>query len=194
MRIGGLRKLSLIDFPGKTCAVIFTQGCNFRCSYCHNPELVYPESYTETIPFENILHFLKRRQGLLDGVVISGGEPTQQSDLIDRIRDLTFLGYAVKIDTNGSNPDILAEALAYVDYVAMDIKAPLGGSYRHICRVEVDNYNIGRSMMLLKSSGVRHEFRTTFDANLLTEADLADIRRIAGESKYTIQPRQYFKK
>lgn len=187
MKIGGLQKLSLIDYPGKTCAVIFTQGCNFRCSYCHNPELVYHDLFCEPIPFESVLGFLKERQGLLDGVVFSGGEPTIQEDLTDRICEVRSLGYTVKLDTNGSNPDILALALPHLDYVAMDIKAPLGGEYARISGVLVDNSDICRSILLIKASQVQHEFRTTFDKKLLNDTDIIKIKNLIGNSKFNLQ-------
>ena len=187
MKIGGLQKLSLIDYPGKTCAVIFTQGCNFRCSYCHNPELVYPEFFAEPIPFEHVYEFLKTKAGLLDGVVFSGGEPTLQEDLIDRIQDVRSLGHAVKLDTNGSNPDILSVVLPYLDYVAMDIKAPIGDKYARVCGTPVDDYNIRVSIFLIKASGIRHEFRTTFYKRLLESADIIKIKNLIGKSRFTLQ-------
>ena len=187
MKIGGLRKLSLIDYPAKTCAVIFTQGCNFRCAYCHNPELIYPERFSEPIPFERVYQFLKEKQGFLDGVVFSGGEPTLQDDLIDRICEVRSLGYAVKLDTNGSSPDILAEALPLVDYVAMDIKAPIGDKYARVCCAPVDDYGIRASILLIKASGIRHEFRTTFDKTFLNNADIVKIKSLAGNSKFNLQ-------
>ncbi|MFA6320335.1 MAG: anaerobic ribonucleoside-triphosphate reductase activating protein [Candidatus Omnitrophota bacterium] len=187
MKIGGLQKLSLIDYPGKTCAVIFTQGCNFRCSYCHNPELVYPELFAEPISFEHTYEFLKAKSGLLDGVVFSGGEPTLHGDLIERIRDIRSLGYAVKLDTNGSNPDVLSEVLPCLDYVAMDIKAPMGNKYTSICGMSVDDYDIRVSMLLIKASGIQHEFRTTFDRKLLENTDIAKIKSLAGGSKFNLQ-------
>jgi len=191
MKIGGLQKISLIDYFGKTCAVIFTQGCNFRCPYCHNPELVYPEHFTESIPFERVYEFLKTRTGLLDGVVFSGGEPTLQEDLIDRIQDVRSLGYAIKLDTNGSNPDTLSEVLPYLDYVAMDIKAPMGDKYARVCGLPVDDYDIRVSMFLIKASKIKHEFRTTFDKDLLENADIIKIKNLIGKSKFNLQKCAY---
>lgn len=190
MKIGGFQKLSLIDYPGKTCAVIFTQGCNFRCVYCHNPELIYPELFSEPILFEEIYEFLKERRGLLDGVVFSGGEPTLQEDLVERINDICSLGYSVKLDTNGSKPDVLSEALRCLDYVAMDIKAPLGDKYSRICGVPINN-NIQWSVFLIKASGVKHEFRTTFDKELLENMDIIRIKELVGNSKFNLQKRVY---
>lgn len=196
MKIGGFQKLSLIDYPGKTCAVIFTQGCNFRCVYCHNPELVYPELFSEPIPFEEIYEFLKEKRGLLDGVVFSGGEPTLHEDLLENVNDIRSLGYSIKLDTNGSKPDVLSELLPCLDYVAMDIKAPLGDKYSRICGLPV-NDNIQRSVFLIKASGVKHEFRTTFDKELLENMDIIRIKELAGNSKFNLQkcvhPKQYEK-
>jgi len=187
MKVGGLQKFSLIDYPGKTCAVIFTQGCNLRCSYCHNPELVYPNLFTAAIPFEDVYTFLEGKRGLLDGVVFSGGEPTLNGDLVEKIRAVRSLGYAVKLDTNGTNPDALAEALPHLDFVAMDVKAPLGEPYTRVCGVAVDDYDIRRSMFLIKASGIPHEFRTTFDEQALNDTDIPNIKRLSGNSKFTLQ-------
>lgn len=194
MKIGGLRKLSLIDYPAKSCAVIFTQGCNFRCAYCHNPELVYPDRFSGEIPFEDVYRFLEERRPFLDAVVFSGGEPTLQEDLVEKILEARVLGYAVKLDTNGSNPDILALALPHLDYVAMDVKAPLGALYTRVCGVPVDDFDIRRSMLLIKASGVAHEFRTTFDRKLLEDTDIVNIRASAGNSKFSLQECVYPKK
>lgn len=187
MKIGGFQKLSLIDYPGKTCAVIFTQGCNFRCVYCHNPELVYPELFSKLIPFKEICEFLKERRGLLDGVVFSGGEPTLQEDLVEKINDIHSLGYAIKLDTNGSRPDVIADLLPLIEYIAMDIKAPIGEAYSRICGIEVDDYDICRSILLIKASGIRHEFRTTFDKKLLNDLDMEKIKSISGNSVFHLQ-------
>ncbi len=111
MKIGGFQKFSLIDYPGKIAAVIFTQGCNFRCPYCHNPELVLPELFEKEIPFKEIMEFLKFRKEKLDGVVVTGGEPTLQADLSEVIRDIKNLGYSIKLDTNGTNPEVIKELI-----------------------------------------------------------------------------------
>jgi pyruvate formate lyase activating enzyme len=183
MRIGGFVKSSLIDYPGKVAAVVFTQGCNFRCPYCHNPDLVYPERFGELLDIEQIFDFLQRRRGLLDGVVFCGGEPTIQEDLPEAILRVRALGYAVKVDTNGSNPEMLAEVLPYVDYVAMDIKAPFGPDYSRACGVEVDDYEIRRSMLLIRASGVDYEFRTTCHPLYMPAEKVPEIRRILGHAE-----------
>lgn len=126
MEIGGLQKFSLIDYPGKISAVIFTRGCNFRCPYCHNPELVIPAFFTQGYAVDDIFAFFRSRREKLDGIVITGGEPTVQKDLIEFMSKVKALGFFLKLDTNGSNPGILKKviSLGLVDFVAMDIKAP----------------------------------------------------------------------
>jgi len=189
MKIGGFVKSSLVDYPGKVAAVIFTQGCNFRCAYCHNRRLVYPELFGEEIVFEEIFSFLEKRRSLLDGVVFCGGEPTLQDDLCEKILKVRSLGYAVKLDTNGSRPEILAEALPLLDYLAMDIKAPFGPGYSRVCGVEVDEWEISRSMLLIRASGVNYEFRTTVDPRFLSADDIVSIRAMLGKKEvYRISP------
>ena len=126
--IGGIQKTSLIDFPGKIAAVVFTQGCNFRCGYCHNPSLAVSSPHWENrLSHKDILSFLQTRIGKLDGIVISGGEPTIQSGLYDFIKEIKNMGFLVKLDTNGTNPQVLERLINdnLLDYIAMDIKAPL---------------------------------------------------------------------
>ena len=130
MQIGGLQKLTLIDYPGKVACTVFCVGCNFRCPWCYNPELVLPEKIKKQpiILEENFFKFLKSRKGLIEGVVISGGEPTIHKDLPKFCKKIKVLGYLIKLDTNGSNPEVLKKLIKnkLIDYVAMDIKAPLG--------------------------------------------------------------------
>jgi len=147
MLIGGFQRFSLIDYPGKICAIVFTQGCNFRCPYCHNPELVNPELFEAPIPEGNILSFLANRKGKLDAVEITGGEPTLQPDLMDFMSELKNHQYLVKLDTNGSNPGIISEAIErdLVDYLAMDVKAPLE-RYQEITNSGVDPAKIEHSI------------------------------------------------
>ena len=181
MKIGGLLKFTLIDFPGRPAAVIFTQGCNFRCRYCHNPELVYPHMFTEPVAEEEIDAFLKRRQGTLEGVVVSGGEPTLFDDLPQFLSKLKSMGYAVKLDTNGTRPDMLKEIIdnKLVDFIAMDLKAPLE-KYALITGVEFNMSIIQQSMDLIRSAGIGYEFRTTYDKEVLTDADIEAISQMAG--------------
>ncbi len=190
MRIGGIQKTSMIDFPGYVSAVVFTQGCEWRCAYCHNPSLVVPREYSETVSETQVLRFLKRRVGRLKGVVISGGEPTLQSDLTEFIQKVRELGYAVKLDTNGSNPGLLRELIRddMVDYIAMDVKAPLD-SYQMVTCSRASKEDIRSSIWLLKSSGIDYEFRTTAVPGLHTLKELkaiADLLR--GADRYVIQP------
>jgi pyruvate formate lyase activating enzyme len=175
MTIGGLQKVSLIDYPEKISAAIFTQGCNFRCSYCHNRDLVYPHLFKEPIPENEILSFLENRKGLLDGVVVTGGEPLLQPDLEDFLQEVRVMGYQIKLDTNGSMPDRLEELLrkGLVDYIAMDYKAPLR-AYGRITGVEIDKKRIVRSLEIITGSGLSYEIRTTVFSGL-GMSDLLDM-------------------
>ena len=175
MRIGGFVPVSLCDYPCRVAAVIFTQGCNFRCPFCHNGGLI-PDDAAATSGDE-VLRFLERRRRVLTGVVVSGGEPTLQPDLIDFCRTLKSLGYAVKLDTNGSRPDVLAALLAegLVDYVAMDVKAP-ASAYDRLTGVRTPMARLWESMNLVAASGLPHQFRTTYVQPLLSADDLAAIR------------------
>ena len=188
MKIGGLIKFTLIDFPGRPAAVIFTQGCNFRCRYCHNPELVYPHLFTETVSDEEIFAFLQRRQGSLEGVVVSGGEPTLHDDLPAFIARIKALGYAVKLDTNGSRPEMLQELFdkKLLDYIAMDLNAPLD-KYSLITGVETNPEIIRKSMDLIRQSGLAYEFRTTYDKEVLTEADIDALKALTQDTCFRVQ-------
>ncbi|MFA5180291.1 MAG: anaerobic ribonucleoside-triphosphate reductase activating protein [Syntrophales bacterium] len=189
MKIGGLQKVSLIDYPGKVAAVVFTQGCNFRCPYCHNPELVNPHLYGETIPEEDIVAFLMTRRGKLDAVTVTGGEPTLQEGLSNFLQRIKDLGFLVKIDTNGSFPAMIESLLqkGLADYFAMDLKGPLN-KYEALIHARVKAEDIKESIALITGSGVCHEFRTTLVASMLTEED---IKKIAGlipsARKYVLQ-------
>jgi len=189
MRIGGLEKFTLADYDDHLSATVFTQGCNFRCPYCHNPELVDAHRFEPPIPEEDVLDFLARRRGQLDGVCISGGEPTLHADLPAFCRRVKALGYDVKLDTNGTNPDMLALLLRerLVDYVAMDYKAPLA-KYGLMVRMRVDTDAIRRSVELLRTSGVDHELRTTWFDLLLEPADAMTMQQeTAGCRRYGLQ-------
>ena len=184
MKIGGFQKVSLIDYPGRISAVVFTQGCNFRCPFCHNPELVDPECFEDLIPVAEILSFLKKRRGRLDAVVITGGEPTLQPEIIPFIMDLKDMGYRIKLDTNGSLPDRLEVMLnqKLLDYVAMDIKAPFE-RYGEVTRAITDQKQIQRSISLIMGSGLDHEFRTTAVRSMLSPEDLDQIGRLVPAAK-----------
>jgi pyruvate formate lyase activating enzyme len=189
MKIGGLLKLSLIDYPGKIAAVIFTQGCNFRCPYCHNPELVLPENFCEPIEEGVVFDFLRRRKGQIEGVVVTGGEPTMQKDLIEFLGKVKEMGYSVKLDTNGSNPEILQKIvdLHLADYIAMDIKASLE-KYPQLTPLKDCVENINRSINIILGSQVAHEFRTTLAQPIISEEDLPKIvSLIKGTQRYRLQ-------
>ncbi len=162
MKIGGIQKLSLVDYPGKTSAAIFTIGCNMRCGYCHNPELVLPEKYAPAIPEEDILEFLQRRVGRLEGVVVSGGEPTMHADLPLFFEKLKMLGYSTKLDSNGTHPGMIKKLLEakLVDYIAMDIKGPIG-KYSKIVAYPVNTEAVLQSIKIIMNAGIAYEFRTT---------------------------------
>lgn len=182
MIIGGLQKTSLLDFPEKIAAIVFTMGCNFRCGYCHNPELINGEA-----KIEEVFEFLKTRQGKLDGVVITGGEPCLQKDLPEFIKQVKELGFAVKLDTNGSFPEMLEKVLPDLDYVAMDIKAPFE-KYSQIVNVDVDTSKILKSIEFLKNGGVDYEFRTTVVKSQLSFEDFEKIGQlIQGAPRYYLQ-------
>ncbi|NLM72635.1 MAG: anaerobic ribonucleoside-triphosphate reductase activating protein [Clostridiaceae bacterium] len=188
MRIAGLQRSSLIDYPEKISAVVFTQGCNMNCSYCHNSRLIRDYDNCNFYDESEVLEFLNKRRGLLDGVVITGGEPTLQKDLVDFIIQVREMGFLVKLDTNGTNPSVLKKLIDdnLVDYVAMDIKAPMA-KYRQICCSEVDTGKIEESIDILLDGKVEYEFRTTY-APELEEVDLIDISRfIKGAGRYVIQ-------
>ncbi len=188
MIIGGLEKITLLDFPDKVAAVVFTQGCNFRCHFCYNPSLVWSEleasrrKYEKTyaqISEDEFFLFLESRRGKLDGVVISGGEPTLHSDLPNFILKIRALGLAVKLDTNGTNPEMLANLLASnsLDYLAMDLKAPLE-KYSSVVGAPVDCKKLLKSVKLILSSGLPHEFRTTLVPGLIELADISEMGAI----------------
>jgi pyruvate formate lyase activating enzyme len=189
MKIGSLQRFSLIDYPGKICAIVFTQGCNFRCPYCHNPELVNTNQYGECLPKEEVLSFLERRKGKLDAVNITGGEPALQPGLTALIKKIREMDYLVKIDTNGSLPEVLDELIGMklIDWIAMDVKAPLA-KYAEITKSSVDTDNIRKSISLIMKSGIEYEFRTTIVRSLLNEDDVVTIGRlIKGASRCVLQ-------
>jgi pyruvate formate lyase activating enzyme len=177
MRIGGVQKFSLLDYPGAVCAVIFTQGCNFRCPFCHNPELVIPSRFGNSVDPAWVYDFLASRRGKLDGVTISGGEPTLQRDLLTFMRRIKTMSFSIKLDTNGSRPDTIRAALNenLVDFIAMDIKAP-PASYASLAGVRVDTDAISESIGLIVSSDIACQFRTTVVPGLLTASMLAEIK------------------
>lgn len=196
MEYAGFLKQSLVDYPGEIAAVLFTRGCNLRCPFCHNPDLLIkpknpaPPAYD----IEKIIDFLAQRQGFIDAVVISGGEPTLHSQLKDDIRRIKDLGYLVKLDSNGTNSTMLEELIraGLVDYIAMDIKAPLDYKrYLQACGrlSSSDFFQVRNSINLLNHlRDVQVEFRTTVVPLLHTPQDIEDIARyIEGADRYTLQ-------
>jgi pyruvate formate lyase activating enzyme len=217
MIIGGLQKFSLLDYPGKISAIIFTQGCNFRCHFCYNPMLVGPkksdkvkikESKTErnekdqtqagssqddksfeSVKEADLFCFLKNRVGKLDAIVITGGEPTLHNDLPDFIKKIKELGYLIKLDTNGTNPEMLKALVKnrLIDYLAMDIKAPID-KYESVVGVKLDFENIKKSVKIIIDSGLGYEFRTTMVPELTYQKDVADMGEIIkGANQWFLQ-------
>lgn len=191
MKVGGLVKFSLNDYPSKSSAVVFTLGCNFRCTYCHNPELVLPEQYAKEIPEAEIFDFLQSRVGKLDAVVISGGEPTQHADLLEFFKKIKEMGFLTKLDTNGTRPLIIKNLIdqKLLDYIAMDIKAPLKSEkYKEIVKVPIDIDAIENSISIIINSQLSHEFRTTIVKSLTTFDDIREIvKEIKGAQNYFLQ-------
>lgn len=187
MRIGGFLPCSLVDYPGKVCAVVFTQGCNFRCPFCHNAGLVAARGETE-IPEESVLERLQKRKRVLDGVVVTGGEPTLQEDLDLFLRKLKTVGFSVKLDTNGSRPEILRKLLQekLVDFVAMDIKAPWK-NYEAAAGKPLDVSPLKESVALLKQAEIPVQFRTTTVRPLHRLRDFLEISKIADGKPYVLQ-------
>lgn len=187
MKIAGLVKSSLIDYPGKVAAVVFTQGCNFHCGFCHNPDLI-PIDSEASIATDEVLAFLEKRKNILDGIVITGGEPMVQPDLSLFMKRLKDMGYLVKLDTNGSNPGALAKVISdgLVDYIAMDIKGPLE-NYENICG-HIDTAKISESIGIIMDSGLDYEFRTTVLPHYHALSDFHKVGElIKGAKCYTIQ-------
>lgn len=178
MEFVAINKLSLLDYPNKVSCILFTRTCNFRCPFCHNG-LTLLEDFETEVPFDEIVSFLKKRQGILDGVVISGGEPTLMPDLAEKIRVIKDLGFLVKLDTNGSNPDILLDLLeeGLIDYVAMDIKNSID-KYDLTAGAKVNHEKILKSIEILKNSGIEYEFRTTLVKEFHTKEDMYEMGKL----------------
>ncbi|MPM80826.1 7-carboxy-7-deazaguanine synthase [bioreactor metagenome] len=186
MLIAGFQKTSFVDYPGQPCAVVFTPYCNFDCAYCHNAHILRRD--VPLIDEAPVLEYLEKRADLLGAVVISGGEPTLQQNLEAFILRVRELGYLVKLDTNGSKPTVLSQLLGkgLLDYVAMDIKAPLE-QYDEIARASVDTDAIRKSIAILRNSAVKHEFRLTFAPQLSPEGAVEASRLVKGCEKFFLQ-------
>lgn len=190
MVIQGLQKLTLLDYPQKVACTVFTAGCNFRCPFCHNASLVIDTYKNHEIPGEEFFAFLRKRQGILDGVCVTGGEPLIQHGIEDFVREIKRLGYAVKLDTNGSFPDKLQRIVeaGLVDYVAMDIKNSQENYGRTVGIEGYDLRNIHRSVQYLLSDPVSYEFRTTVVREFHQRSDFESIGKwIRGARRYYLQ-------
>ena len=187
--IKGWQKTSLIDYSPYISSVIFIGGCNFRCGFCHNPDLVLHFNAVEDIDEKEVLEYLKVKKNWIDGVCITGGEPTLYKELIDFISKIKKIGLLVKLDTNGSNPKIVKELIEnrLVDYIAMDIKSPLD-NYNEVAGADVFPENIEESIRLIKDSGVDYEFRTTVVPGLVGKKEIFLIGKwLKGSKRYAIQ-------
>jgi len=190
MRMGGFQKMTLIDYPGKIATTVFTVGCSFRCSFCHNPELVLPEKFPPLNNMEEeFFQHLSRRKGKLEGVCITGGEPTIQPDIIEFIKKIRQMGFLVKLDSNGSNPQVLKKIIneKLVDFIAMDIKnCPAG--YARAIGLDFDIKKIKKSVKIIMESGINYEFRTTVVPGIHNEADFEKIGKwLKGAKSYFLQ-------
>lgn len=190
MKITYLLPTTLIDYPDRVAAMVYTAGCNFRCPFCHNCELVLPEKIRELafIPENDVIYFLKERQGFLDGLVITGGEPTLQPDLPRFIERVKRLGFLIKLDTNGSRPEVIEELLKarLLDYVAMDLKGS-PARYDELAGICVDMAVIERSIRLITDRAPDYEFRTTVAPTMMAEEIEETVSLIAGAKRYTLQ-------
>jgi len=202
IKIGGLQKTTFIDFPGRIAATVFLMGCNFKCPWCYSSELVLPDKIKSQpeISEKDFFKFLKSRRELLEGIVICGGEPTINKDLSDFIKKIRKMGFSIKLDTNGSNPQMLKSLIdeKLIDYVAMDIKAPFGAkiknskfkaqNYEKATGVKVDLNKIKKSVKTIKDSGIDYEFRTTVVPEIHTKEDIIQMAKdISPAKRYYLQ-------
>lgn len=193
MIFGGIQKTSVIDYPSKISCILFVQGCNFRCPYCHNPQLVGPGQPQSPVFEQEVFAFLSERKTWIDGVVITGGEPTLQDDLFDFCKRIKDLGFSVKIDTNGSRPEVVQDLVSsrLVDYIAMDMKTD-PDRYVPVIAEAVDPDRIRESARSILASGLDHEFRTTCIKSIVdADAVRAIGKIIKGARRYVLQQVQY---
>ena len=190
MLVGGFQGTTLIDYPGKIASTIFTCGCNFRCPFCHNPELVFPKEHKfPCTDGEEVLKKLNGRQTFIDGVCITGGEPTLNDDLPDFIKSIKKMGYAVKLDTNGYKPDVIERLMDknLIDAIAMDIKSSFD-NYSKVCGTDIDVELIKKSIEMIMNSGLQYEFRTTVVPEYVSKEDIDKIvSHIEGAEFYALQ-------
>lgn len=183
--IKGFQKTSLIDYPGKIVSTVFFQGCNFRCPFCHNPDLVLPEKFNEDkIEIKTILEHLENNKMFLDGICITGGEPTLSHELLDLMKSVKKLNFLIKLDTNGTNPNLLKQIISekLVDYIAMDIKGPFE-KYDLIVKMKVNIEDIKKSVEIIKNSGIDYEFRTTILPSLHSKKEIIEMLKKIGKFK-----------
>jgi len=191
MFIGALQKTTLVDFPGKVACIVFLVNCNFKCKFCYNKELTshkfFKKGKRELVDEKDFFAFLESKKKMLDGVVITGGEPTVSPGLHNFIKKIKSLGFAVKLDTNGTNPLVLKKLMGenLLDYIAMDVKAPFA-RYHEITQSKIPVENISESISLLRASSVPHEFRTTLYPQL-TVKDLHEIAHLIPKEKWFLQ-------
>ena len=190
MNICGYQKTTLLDYPGHVAATIFTGGCNYRCPFCHNSDLVVNSTMSPCISQEEIFSFLKKRKNVLSGICITGGEPTLQTNLSEFIKKVRSLGYKIKLDTNGYRPDVISSLLEdnLLDYIAMDIKAGLS-NYAKVSGIpNLDTSKIKESISIIENSGIDYEFRTTVVKELHNRQDFLEISEmLSSSSSYFIQ-------
>jgi len=190
MRIGGLQKNSLIDYPGKVSCVVFLSGCNFQCPYCHNPELARG-GQDNLLPYSSIMGFIQSHKSFLDGVVISGGEPTLQSDLMCLCEDIKRCNLPIKLDTNGSNPSVINELISnkMIDYIAMDVKTSISPKYVDVFKsTKTSILDIEKSIDLIMGCNLESEFRTTCVKYFINHEVMGRIgRSIKGTKRYFLQ-------
>jgi len=185
--IKGFQTTTLIDYPGRIASIVFIGGCNLNCGFCYNVDLISGHEKTKNIDPKEILLNVKERKGYIDGVVITGGEPLMYPEIVGFVKDLKARGLCVKIDTNGTNPELLKEIIELVDYVAMDIKGVLD-KYSVIAGVECDINEIKKSIEILKNSSVEYEFRMTVLPKYHSLDDMKEISKmLQGSKKFAIQ-------
>ncbi|MCQ2397989.1 MAG: anaerobic ribonucleoside-triphosphate reductase activating protein [Sphaerochaetaceae bacterium] len=187
MTFSGFQKTDLINYPSNIAATVFVRGCNFRCPYCHNPSLVLPDEYSEEVHCEQeIFDYLEQRRSFIDGLVVTGGEPTLYPELPEFVLKVKGMGFSVKLDTNGTNPqmiDFLVKS-SLVDYVAMDIKAPLE-KYHLFSVAEADcAEKVVKTMEILRNSQVEYEFRTTCPEDILSKEDFTEIAKMLKKNEH----------
>jgi pyruvate formate lyase activating enzyme len=187
MKLGGLQEISLLDYPGKICAIVWTVGCNFCCPFCYNPDMVYGD--TELVPLDHVLSFLDDRVGKLDALSITGGEPLIHEDIKDFMKEAKDRGFLVKVDTNGTFHDRLEHLIdaGLIDYVSMDVKAPID-KYDSLAGVHVDMNKIMKSIELIMQKAPDYEFKTTMIPSLLEKEDVKRVASlIKGAKRYYLQ-------